>query len=77
MTMTSRLLVLSNPLRWELTPVDVFYGEVRDRPERTMVLGPSGDVTRPGDIVRDKNGTVWEFLGRENSKILLGAFPEG
>jgi hypothetical protein len=65
------LLVLHPLTRWGVMPVDVFYGEVRERPERTMVFGPAGDGTRPGDLVRCADGTVREFLGREGEVLVL------
>ena len=72
-TYTSRLLLITQPIaRWGLTPVDVFFGEVRERPERDMVFGPSPDGTRPGDMVRDASGSIREFLGREGTTLLLG-----
>lgn len=76
-TLTSRLLLVTQPLtRWGLMPVDVFFGEVRERPERDMVLGPSPDGTRPGDLVRDSSGSIREFLGREGGVLHLGP-PQG
>jgi hypothetical protein len=59
------MVVITNPTRFGYTPCDVFFGEVRERPERNMIIAGSNDC-----LLVDPSGNVVEFVAREGSKII-------
>lgn len=70
MTRTSFMVVATRPTRFGFTPVDVFFGEVRERPDRVMVVA--------GDLLRnDATGEVVTFKGREGSTLVTEPVEEG
>lgn len=63
-TKTSKMVAITNPIRWSFEVVDVFFGEVRPRRNQTIAL--------KGDMVRDlETGDVFRFNGREGDMILI------
>ena len=58
------MVVVTAPRRFGFTPVDVFFGVVRERPERTIIT--------PGDLLRDDaTGEIGEFVAREDGKLII------
>jgi hypothetical protein len=63
-TKTSRMVAVTNPIRWSFEVVDVFFGEVRPRRSQTIAL--------KGDMIRDlETGVVFRLKGREGDMILI------
>jgi hypothetical protein len=63
-TKTSRMVAVTNPIRWSFEVVDLFFGEVRPRRNQTLAM--------KGDLVRDlETGEVYILQGREGDMILI------
>lgn len=63
-TLTSEMVVVTTPARFGFELVDIFFGEVRVRPNQTRV--------ERGDILRDlKTGALGEFVSRCGTELKL------
>lgn len=63
---TSLMLAITTPARWGYTPVDVFFGTVRERPDRVVV--------EAGELLRhDATGEVVVFKGRLGADLVTAS----
>jgi len=63
MIRSSLMDAVTSPSRWGYTPVDLFFGEVRERPDRVVV--------HKGELLRhDQTGAIVVFLGRQGANLL-------
>lgn len=64
---SSYMVAITSPARWGYSSVDVFFGAVRERPDRVVV--EAGDLLR-----RDETGEIVVFKGREGNSLVTELF---
>jgi len=57
------MAAITTPSRFGYEIVDVFFGEVRVRSDQTIAM--------INDLLRDGEGNVFEFQGREGNDLIL------